>query len=197
MDFSILHALNRFLAGNDAVEDPLLFYVTVSQLLFVALLLAALLAGGRGQAARRRGGILAAVSTPLALGIAMIVSRIVDRPRPFVAHPGGVELFTKHAADPGFPSDHATASFAIATALMLYDRRWGTVALALATLLAAGRVALGVHYPTDVIAGAVLGASVAALCWWIARRPLQAVADRMGAVRCGWMQRARLIRGSA
>jgi undecaprenyl-diphosphatase len=97
----------------------------------------------------------------VALACAQLLSRIVDRPRPFVADPGGVHLFARHAADAGFPSDHATAAFAIATALLLHDRRLGAIVLAAAALLAAGRVALGVHYPSDVLAGAALGAAVA------------------------------------
>jgi undecaprenyl-diphosphatase len=85
-------------------------------------------------------------------------TRCSDRPRPFIAHPDTVHLFAKHAADPGFPSDHATAAFAIAVALLLHSRRWGTFALIAATILAITRVAMGIHYPTDVLAGAAIGA---------------------------------------
>ncbi|MGN6816789.1 MAG: phosphatase PAP2 family protein [Solirubrobacterales bacterium] len=78
------------------------------------------------------------------------------RARPFVADPHGVHLFAGHAADPGFPSDHATAAFAIAVAIFLRKRAWGIFALVAATVLSVGRVALGVHYPSDVLAGAAL-----------------------------------------
>jgi undecaprenyl-diphosphatase len=58
------------------------------------------------------------------------------------------------------------------------DRRWGSGMLALATLLAVGRVALGLHYPTDVLAGAVLGGGVAGLLYLPAlRRPIDGLAD--------------------
>jgi undecaprenyl-diphosphatase len=105
-----------------------------------------------------------------------VISSLVDRPRPFVTHPHTIHLLIKHAADPGFPSDHATGSFAIATALWLRSRRWGALAFLLAALLSIGRVALGVHYPADVIAGAVLGAAVAVLLWW---PPLRGQLDRL------------------
>jgi undecaprenyl-diphosphatase len=99
-------------------------------------------------------------------------------------------MFAAHAADPGFPSDHATASFAIATALVLRDRRLGALALAMAALLAVGRVAMGVHYPTDVAAGAALGAAVAlALHRAPAARALDAFADRLGALRGAGLRR--------
>jgi undecaprenyl-diphosphatase len=110
-----------------------------------------------------RSGVVAAVpAAACALIVTAIVGHLADRPRPFVAH-SGVHTFLAHAADPGFPSDHAAGAFAIAVAVALRSRRWGAVLLVLAGLLALGRVALGVHYPTDVLAGAGIGAAVAGL----------------------------------
>ena len=84
-------------------------------------------------------------------------------------------------ADPGFPSDHATGAFAIAFALVLRDRMVGIVALALAVVLSFGRVALGVHYPSDVFAGAVLGLGAALVLWIPAlRERVDRLADALG-----------------
>ena len=47
----------------------------------------------------------------MALAIGAVLSHLVDRARPFVADPSGIHMFGRHAADAGFPSDHATASF--------------------------------------------------------------------------------------
>lgn len=194
MDWSILHALNDFLYRHDAVEDPLLFYVNVSEALFVATLAVVfLLAGGVKRVVWRRAAVAATLSAGLALAIAKVVSELVDRQRPFVdSH--GVHLFGSHAADPGFPSDHATASFAIATAIFLRHRRWGLVAFAAAAVLSVGRVALGVHFPSDVLAGAALGAAVALLLWQARplRRRIDALSDRLG----GYLDRV-LARGAA
>ncbi len=122
-----------------------------------------------------------------------MLARAADRPRPFVADPGGVHLFAAHAADASFPSDHATAAFAIATAVLLRDRRWGTFVLALAALLAAGRVAIGVHYPSDVLAGAALGAAASLALWLPAlRRRTDGLADALGRLLA--VTRARLPR---
>ena len=134
----------------------------------------------------------AAASAAAALAIGAALSHLVDRARPFVADPGGVHQFTRHAADAGFPSDHATASFAIATAIVLRNRRWGIVALVLATLLALTRVAIGVHYPSDVLAGAALGSATAlALYWPPIRRRQHALADRCGALLDALLTRLR------
>jgi undecaprenyl-diphosphatase len=161
VDFSVVHHLNAFLVGHDGVEDPLSAYESAGELLFLGMLiLAFLVVGGPRRRGAQRAVVAAGLSAGLALAIAAVMARVVDRPRPFVAH-RGVHLFVAHAADPGFPSDHATAAFAIAVALLLRFRAWGLATLIAAIVLAAGRVALGIHYPTDVLAGAALGAAVA------------------------------------
>jgi undecaprenyl-diphosphatase len=180
MDTSLLHALNGFFFRHDGVEDPVVAYVNAAELLFAGMLVAAfVLVGGHRRRDMRRAAAAAGLSAGVALAIAHVVSGIVDRPRPFVTDPGGVHLFARHAADPGFPSDHATAAFAIATALMLRNRAWGAVVLAFAVVLGVGRVAMGVHYPSDVLAGAALGALVALTLWWT---PIRGVTHRIADV---------------
>ena len=111
---------------------------------------------------------------------------MVDRTRPFVAHPGQVHLFSHHAADAGFPSDHATAAFAIAGVLVgLLGRRALPVLLA-AVLLAVARVLLGLHYPGDVLAGAALGLLVAIVVVRAARHPRVTAAVAAIGVRRRW-----------
>jgi undecaprenyl-diphosphatase len=188
MDWSLLHALNDFLFRHDQVEDPLLFYVNASELLFIATLgIVFLLAHGRRHLAWRRATVAAVLSAGLGLAVAKLIAELVDRARPFVADPQGVHLFSGHAADPGFPSDHATAAFAIAIAIVLRKRRAGYFALAAAAVLSVGRVALGVHYPSDVLAGSAVGAAAALALWFPpARRRVDAIADLLGR----WCDRA-------
>jgi len=188
MDWSLLHALNDFLFQHDQVEDPLLFYVNASEALFIATLAVVfLLAHGRRHLDWRRATVAAVLSAGLGLVVAKMLSELVDRARPFVADPQGVHLFSGHAADPGFPSDHATAAFAIATAIVLRKRRAGFFALGAAAVLSIGRVALGVHYPSDVLAGAAVGAAAALALWFPpARRRVDAIADLFGS----WWDRA-------
>lgn len=182
MDWSLLHTLNDFLFHHDQVEDPLLFYVNASEALFIATLaIVFLLAHGQRHLAWRRATVAAVLSAGLGLAVGKVISELVDRARPFVADAHGVHLFSAHAADPGFPSDHATAAFAIATALVLRKRGWGIFALAAATVLSVGRVALGVHYPSDVLAGAALGAAAALVLWFgPIRVKVDAAADFLG-----------------
>lgn len=151
MDLKLTHALNHLLVRHDMLEDPLAWYASASELLFLVALTVALLV-----AATRRGAVVALIAVPTAVGAAAVTGSMTGRARPFAAH-AEIHAFVRHAADSGFPSDHATASFAIATAVLLSSRRAGVALLLGAVALAVDRVAVGVHYPTDVLAGAAIG----------------------------------------
>src|SRR4051794_39019528 len=182
MDYQIAHILDRFSAHHDGFEDPLRAYVGASEALFAVVVLALLLlVPGVRRSLARRAAVAAVAAAGAAVLIAHFVSSAVDRPRPFVAHAATIHPFLTHAADPSFPSDHATAAFAIATAVALRLRVPGLVLLAFATLLACGRVFLGLHYPSDVLAGAVLGAGAALAMWLPAvRSKTDRAADALG-----------------
>ncbi len=186
IEWSVLHTLNDFLFHHDAVEDPLLAYINVSEALFVGiLLLVFLFANGERHRGWRRAAVAAVLSAGVALALAKVLSEIVDRSRPFVVDPNGVHLFSAHATDPGFPSDHATGAFAVAMAIYLRNRVWGSVALVAAAVLSVGRVAIGVHFPSDVLAGAVLGCVVALLLYL---GPVRSRIDRLADLLGGWLE---------
>jgi len=120
---------------------------------------------------RRMGiAVLAALSAGLALTLAF--QYLAMRPRP-----ADVRLLWPAPNFPSFPSGHAVAAFATATAVGLSCRQWRWQAIALigAGLVALSRVYLGHHYPSDVLAGSVLGASVGAACYGLIAAPGQGV----------------------
>ena len=96
-------------------------------------------------------------ASALALAANQVISHLWDRPRPFAAHAASTHLLSAASPDPSFPSDHAAAAFAIAFAVFAFWRRGGYAFLATALLIAVSRIALGLHYPSDVIAGALVG----------------------------------------
>jgi len=81
-------------------------------------------------------------------------------PRPYIA--GHLEAIVLRAPTDGtFPSSHAAAAFALATVVWLYRKDWGLVAILLATAIGVARVLSHVHYPIDIVGGAILGIGVA------------------------------------
>lgn len=162
MDLSVLESINGYAYQHTWYRDLSKFFATDGVYLLVAIMAIVFLAAGRYTSLPgRRGASAAGFSALLALGVGQIISAAVDRARPFVTHPGHVHLLIPHAKDAGFPSDHATGAFAIAIALLLRHRPAGVVALVLAAVVAVSRVAVGAHYPTDVIGGALLGTAAA------------------------------------
>ena len=120
-----------------------------------------LLARPWGPARWKRATMAALLSAALALLANQAISHVWERPRPFAAHPAGTHLFAAASGDPSFPSDHAAAAFAIAVAVLVFSRAAGAAFLAAATLIAFSRVVVGLHYPSDVLAGAAVGTAAA------------------------------------
>jgi len=96
-------------------------------------------------------------ASALAMVANQVISHVWGRPRPFVAHETLTHLLAARSPDPSFPSDHAAAAFAIAFAVLAFSRRAGIGFLVVATLIGLSRVALGLHYPSDVVAGMLVG----------------------------------------
>lgn len=190
MDWRLAHWLNGFAVQHDRFEDSVARYEQWSQFLFVGLLAVIFLIVWRNRTAGARAAVAATAGTALALALGRLISELVQRPRPFVDHPA-LHVYGSRAADFSFPSDHATAAFAIATAIVLRSRGWGAVALLMAAVLSVGRVIIGVHYPTDVIAGAALGSAAALALWLVVpvRRDLDRIADRLARLRDGLYRR--------
>ena len=86
----------------------------------------------------------------------MTLKPLIARPRPYTYFPE-MTLLIAPLADFSFPSGHTFASFASATALFLYHKKAGIAAYILAAIIAFTRLYLYVHFPSDVIAGMLLG----------------------------------------
>lgn len=115
---------------------------------------------GRHHAARK-AVIIALMASIMAIAFKTAISVVYLRPRPFVSHPD--LLYFHFGIDPqSFPSGHAMVAFAIAVSLYLSGfRKLGGWLLVFAFLISIGRVFAGVHYPTDVLGGAIIGSGIA------------------------------------
>ena len=107
-------------------------------------------------------------------GITLALKYAVHRPRPFVTYPF-IEKRTS-AGSLSFPSGHTSDAFATATSASLAFPKWYVIAPSFLWACSVGysRMDLGVHYPSDVLAGAIIGAASSYLCYkanrWLHKR---------------------------
>lgn len=93
-----------------------------------------------------------------AIGIYLLnnlIALIHFRERPFLHE--GVKQIVNPISEKSFPSDHAAASFAVATVILFYNKALGVFLFILAILVGLGRIYTGVHYPLDILSGAFVG----------------------------------------
>jgi len=158
MDASLFLFINRGF-HNYLLDTIMVFITNWSYLLFVALLIPLLFTD------RRKGLfilLIAAVGFFAADGIGGLLKHILERPRPCQVLPEA-RIIVKCLDSFSFPSGHAMTSFAAASLIGHYFRKAAVPAFIIAVLVAFSRVYVGVHYPFDVIGGALLGGATAGL----------------------------------
>ena len=122
----------------------------------------------------RKKAIVMGASFIVATGISTTLKYTFNRPRPYVTYTDIEKISV--GGSPSFPSGHTSDAFSNATSLSLAFPKWYIIApsYAYATAVGYSRMHLGVHYPSDVIVGAVIGAGSAFLCYkaqkWISAR---------------------------
>ncbi len=88
-------------------------------------------------------------------GIAEIIRFFWSRSRPFVEN--NVNLLIEKTSEPSFPSGHASACFALSYVVYHYNKKAGTVFFIASFLVSIARIFVGVHWPSDILGGAIVG----------------------------------------
>ncbi|MCR5147809.1 MAG: phosphatase PAP2 family protein [Eubacterium sp.] len=118
----------------------------------------------------RKIGVEAVISLLLTFIIAnLIIKNAVDRARPYETYTYLESLIGK-MVDSSFPSGHAANTFAVAVAILLNNRKIGIPVTIVAVIMAFSRMYNVVHYPTDVIAGILIGTVIAVAVHFIAKK---------------------------
>ena len=130
----------------------------------------------------RRVGVYCAASMLLTLLVVnLCIKPLAARTRPYELIQG-LEILVSRPRDYSFPSGHSANSLTCAwTLFRLAPKKYGVLALALAVLIALSRLYVGVHYLTDVLAGAAIGVLLSEVALRILRGPMQAWDERHAA----------------
>src|SRR5579872_3644589 len=166
LDLSILDALNS-LTGQGRIPDLLIIFFA-NYLVYVFAIIAVLYwFWHSAKFVARKAVTLAAISFILArLIVTELIRYLYFRSRPEIVHP--IINMTPKQSESAFPSGHATGMFSIAMAIYFYNKKLGWLLLVMSVITAIARVSIGVHYPSDVAAGAIIGILTA----WITEKTL-------------------------
>ena len=152
MDFQILYFINQF---HCEILDKIMVVITHMGTKGIFLILVGVILLLFKQTRKCGLTVLIALLFSLIIGN-ILLKNIVARPRPCWIDET-INLLISVPKDYSFPSGHTFASFAAAASIFLYYKKAGTATLILAFLIGFSRLYLFVHFPTDVLAGAVLG----------------------------------------
>lgn len=106
-----------------------------------------------------------------------ILKRIFERPRPYTVNPD-VTLIVDKLSSFSFPSGHSRCAVECAVVIFANNKKWGIAAIVVAVLTCLSRMYLYVHYPTDVLAGAVLGVIDGMLAMLIVKKAAEYINSR-------------------
>jgi membrane-associated phospholipid phosphatase len=160
IDIRLLRSIN---SGEILNSDKYFRFITNSDT-YVIIGAPAILAGAgliRDDDKMLRNAFVMAAASIVNAGVTGALKYSINRDRPFVTYP---DILKKaKAGSPSFPSGHTSSAFATATSLSLSYPEWYVIvpSFAYAGTVAYSRMHLGVHYPSDVAAGAIIGAGCA------------------------------------
>jgi len=156
LDYKIFHWVN-----NAARASKYLDYFGIFCAVYLIWLIAALALGYFYFAPKIINRLRYLFALFASVGGAYLISALIGfgygRTRPFASLNDVHQLIATSFFHKSFPSSHATVAFALAFTVFWFNRPLGLVMLVLACLVTWGRVFVGVHYPMDVAAGAILG----------------------------------------
>lgn len=167
-DLALFYTLNN-LAGQSRVGDGLIVFLAsyLPYILTATFLLFLYVATCTRQEKLHIFWVTVISVVTARLGITEIIRFFYHRPRPFVTHQVH-QLIPESAWS--FPSGHSAFFFALAMAVYLYNKKWGAWFFVAAVILNTSRVVAGVHYPSDILGGAVVGMLTAYIVFCVARK---------------------------
>ena len=164
IDATLLIWLNGF-SGNIKVFDDLMRLIASDYLmpLVFSLSMFGLWFSGKTSSQRmtyQSTALIGISALSISNVVVWLINSLWNRPRPFLDHPDELNLLFYSPTDPSFPANPVAIGFAVAMAAWMVNRKFGLWLFAVASLFGFSRVYAGVFYPTDIVAGALVGIAV-------------------------------------
>ena len=153
LDINILNFIRENLS-NPIIDKLMVFITTLGDKGFIWIAIGIILLA---QKKYRKVGFVLLIALLINLIIGEgVLKNVIQRPRVFTTYPN-INIIINPPESYSFPSGHTASSFAAATVLGYYFKRYRYAFYAIAALIAFSRLYLFVHYPSDIIAGILLG----------------------------------------
>lgn len=168
LDLKLFFFLNNFAGKSRIFDIVIIFLASYLQYFLIAAFLLLLFFSAYSKREKIYIFWTAIISAVIArLGITEIIRFFYHRPRPFINHTV-IQLIPESAWS--FPSGHSAFFFALATAIYFYNKKWGIGFFIVAILMNINRVISGVHYPSDILSGAIIGIAIAFIVFYFAQK---------------------------
>lgn len=169
MDFQILYLINNI--HNNILDKIMITLTNLGDAGIIWIIIAIILLFIKKT---RKCGILMLISMILGLIIGNgILKNLIQRQRPCWIDTN-ILLLIPNPTDFSFPSGHTLASFEASIMILLHSKKWGIPAIILSILIAFSRMYLFVHFPTDVLGGAILGTTISILVYYVSEKIIKA-----------------------
>jgi len=168
LDLKLFYLFNN-LAGQSQFFDALVVFLAgYSQYFLIIIFLLFLYFSGYTKQEKLRILATAVISPVIArFGITEFIRFVYHRPRPFLTHEVHRLISENHWS---FPSGHSAFFFAAATAVFVYNKKWGVGFFIAAILMNLSRIVAGVHYPSDILGGMLIGVFVACVAFYFIKK---------------------------
>lgn len=169
MDFQILYLINNI--HNNILDKIMITLTNLGDAGIIWIIIAIILLFIKKT---RKCGILMLISMILGLIIGNgILKNLIQRQRPCWIDTN-ILLLIPNPTDFSFPSGHTLASFEASIMILLHSKKWGIPAIILSILIAFSRMYLFVHFPTDILGGAILGTTISILVYYVSEKIIKA-----------------------